>query len=67
MALNATAEKRGSKHLMSHFQAIMLGVKMSDAMKRQWRNYQKNFDYAKEIQFEDACDTIITLMNKLGD
>lgn len=67
MALNATAEKRGSKYLMSHFQTIMLGVKMSDTMKRQWRNYQKNFDYAKEIQFEDACDTIITLMNKLGD
>ena len=28
-------------------------------------NYQKDFDYAADIMFEDACDLVVELMDEL--
>jgi hypothetical protein len=31
-------------------------------MKDQWIRYQKEFDYANDIQFEDTCEAVIALV-----
>ena len=43
LALSATAEKRGSAHLLSQFWDILSTVKSSSIMKSRWENYQKDF------------------------
>ena len=40
-------------------------VKNSEVMQKQWKNYQKNFEYATDIAFEDACDVVVELMDEL--
>lgn len=67
MALESTAKRRGSWNVLQHFQDIINGVKDSSVMRRQWDNYQKDFDYAKGIDFNDVCDTVVMLMNKINN
>lgn len=64
-ALKATSEKRGTTELMKEYHEIMQVVKNSDVMKRQWDNYRKDFNYATGIEFEDTCDAVVTLMDRL--
>ncbi len=40
-------------------------VVKSKVMQKQWKNYQKDFEYAMDIAFEDACDVVVELMEKL--
>lgn len=30
-----------------------------------WANYQKDFDYAKDIIFKEICDTVLNIMQAL--
>lgn len=64
-ALNATTGRRGSKEVVKNYREIMNVVKGSDIMQKQWNNYQKDFEYAAGIVFEDVCDVIVKLMNNL--
>ena len=64
-ALRATTEKRGSTELMKQYSKIMQVVKNSDVMKRQWDNYRKDFDYASGIEFEETCDVVVAVMDRL--
>ncbi|MBQ9991794.1 MAG: nucleotidyl transferase AbiEii/AbiGii toxin family protein, partial [Lachnospiraceae bacterium] len=67
-ALSATTEKRGSSAVIKEYRSIMDTVKKSEIMQKQWKNYQKDFEYATDITFEDACDVVVELMDKLiGD
>lgn len=67
LALSATAEKRGSAHLLSQFWDILSTVKRSSIMKSRWENYQKDFDYAKGIQFAECCDAILSLLESMQE
>ena len=67
LALSATAEKRGSAHLLSQFRDILSTVKSSSIMKIRWENYQKDFDYAKGIEFEECCNAIISLLESMEE
>ena len=64
-ALNATAEKRGSSVIVKEYRDIINTVKCSDVMQSRWKNYQKDFEYATDIAFEDACDGVIELMDEI--
>lgn len=44
----------------------MESVRNSEIMEKQWKNYQKDFDYAAGIEFSDACDAVVTLMDRLS-
>lgn len=66
-ALSATTEKRGSLIVVKDYRRIMNAVKNSEVMQRQWNNYQKDFDYAIDILFEDVCDVVVKLMGDLTD
>ena len=64
-AFNATTKKRGSTAVVKDYRKIMDTVRNSDFMQRQWDNYQKDFEYATDIAFKDACDAIVHLMDLL--
>ena len=65
-ALAATAEKRGSTAVIRQYGKIMESVRNSEIMEKHWKNYQKDFDYAAGIEFSDACDAVVTLMDRLS-
>ncbi len=64
-ALNATTEKRGSTAVVKDYHKIMDTVRNSEIMQKQWINYQKDFEYATDIAFGDACDTVVQLMDSI--
>ena len=66
-ALSATTEKRGSSIVVKDYRRIMNAIKNSEVMERQWNNYQKDFEYAIDILFEDVCDVVVKLMGDLTD
>lgn len=63
-ALNATTEKRGSKAVIKDYHRIMDTVRNSEVMRKRWDNYQKDFEYATDIAFEDTCDAVGQLMDE---
>ena len=64
-ALLATTEKRGSAFVTGHYKEIMETVKASGVMQKQWLDYQKDFEYAADIDFLDTCNTVMLLMDGL--
>ena len=40
-------------------------IKNSEVMQRQWKNYQKDFGYATDIAFEEACDVVVEWMHEM--
>ena len=66
-AFKATADKRGSAVVVKDYRKIMNTVRNSEVMQRQWKNYQKDFEYATDIAFKDACDAVMQLMDLLMD
>lgn len=64
-ALQATAEKRGSVPVVKQYKQIMQVVRNSPVMKRHWEDYRKNYHYAAGIEFEETCDAVIEIMDRL--
>ena len=62
-AFTATCKKRNSIHLINNSEKILLSVKDSTEMNNQWKRYQKDFDYANDIVFEDTCDSALSLLS----
>ena len=62
-ALDATSKKRGTSEILRDYKNIIAVVKKSDVMNSQWRTYQKNFEYAADISFDEACDAVMHMMD----
>ena len=63
LALEETAKKRGSFEVMLKYKRIMADIINSPEMKRFWTGYQKEFEYAKDISFETACNAVIEVLD----
>ena len=57
-ALERTAQKRGSTQILTNYPAILTEIRESQELQAFWTKYQKNYDYARDISFEDTCRTI---------
>lgn len=64
-ALEATTKKRGSLEVVRDYRKIMDTVRNSGIMQKQWDNYQKDFEYATDIAFVDACDAVVQLVDSI--
>ena len=64
-ALKRTADKRGSHKILEQYQDIINEIRSSEQLQSFWKKYQHGFDYAKDISFDDTCDTIQHIMNKI--
>lgn len=61
-AFHATVEKRGSQNVVKNYHEIIGTVRNSPVMQRQWENYRNDFEYAADISFDEACDSVIFVM-----
>lgn len=64
-AVLATAAKRNSIHILNDHKQIIEVIRGSEIMHRRWSIYQKDFNYAKNIQFEHICDVILNISETL--
>ena len=64
-ALIETAKKRGSISVIWDYKEIISKIKNDSQMQNFWNVYQEEFNYAKDISFNTACDTILQLMEIL--
>jgi predicted nucleotidyltransferase component of viral defense system len=63
-AIVATSEKRNSLQIIKNYKHIIEIIRGSDVMNQRWKSYQKDFDYAKDIEFEDVCDAVLEITDK---
>lgn len=61
-ALDATSKKRGSSEILKEYKNIIDIVRNSDVMIKQWRTYQRDFEYATDISFDEVCDAVVRMM-----
>ena len=67
-ALDATSKKRGSAEVLKDYKNIIDVVRNSDVMFKQWKTYQKDFEYAADINFDEVCDAVVQMMDLcMGD
>ena len=65
-ALKWTAEKRGSIKILENYADIIKELRNNQQLQNFWQRYQKNFDYAKDISFQETCASILNIMDKIS-
>ena len=63
-ALTATARKRGSIELFTEAEDIFTDIEESSYMQTLWKNYQKKFAYASEIEWDVLMRVVRLLWSK---
>lgn len=64
-ALERTMQKRGSSKIIEQYPEIMKEIHESDRLCTLWNKYTHEYDYAKDISFEDTCNTIQRIMDSI--
>ena len=64
-ALERTTQKRGSGVILTDYQEIMKEIRGSDTLRKLWEKYSREYEYAKDISFDDTCNTIQTIMDAI--
>lgn len=64
-ALHETMRKRGSASVLARYGEIVASIQASRQMQGFWEKYRKEFDYAKDITFDDACKSVVRIMDAL--
>lgn len=64
-ALEHTTMKRKSQQILSNYRSIVEEIQKSQQLQNFWKRYQKDFDYAKDILFEDICKTILIIFDEM--
>jgi len=63
--LTQTAKKRGSLSVLGQYESIVGDIQNNAGMQNFWSNYQKEFDYAKEVSFDDCCEIVLKIMSAI--
>lgn len=53
--------------MITNYKYIMETVKNSKLIQEQWQAYQKNLEYAKDVDFMDACDMVMQVMDEITE
>ena len=61
-ALKATAEHRGTTNQIADILGILKNLEESLELKSRWDKYRKQFEYAKEIEYENIIQTLASLI-----
>ena len=51
--------------ILTDYAEIMKDIRKSEALRRLWDKYRREYDYAKDIPFDDTCETIQTIMDAI--
>lgn len=65
IALQETAKKRGTENLIKDTDRVLSSIRNSDFQKNLWSKYQKQYAYAKELNFDNVLNVIQELLKKL--
>jgi hypothetical protein len=65
-ALEETVKSRSSQNVLTQYQEIINSIKVNQQMQGFWEKYRKEFNYAKDISFEDTCDTVLLIMKSIA-
>lgn len=57
-AVQATAKNRNSIEMVKNYKEIISIIRGSDTMQRYWKDYQKDFEYAMDIEFNDTLKSL---------
>ena len=57
-AVQATAKNRNSIEIVKNYKEIILVIQGSDTMQKYWKDYQKDFEYAVDIEFNDTLKSL---------
>jgi predicted nucleotidyltransferase component of viral defense system len=66
-ALNKTALKRGSQSAIGGYREIVRSIAESAQMQAFCNAYQEEFNYAKDISFDETCETVLRVMDAIGE
>ena len=66
-ALERTTDKRGSRKVLEYYPEIIEEIRASKQLLGFWKKYQRDFDYARDISFDDACDTVQRIMGSITE
>jgi len=66
-AFAETSKYRDSKNLLHESYNIYEVINESLDLERNWQNYQRRYDYAREISYEDVCSSIEKLILLVKD
>ena len=64
-ALERTVQKRGSGMILTDYPEIMKEICESETLRKLWEKYSQEYEYANGYSFEDTCNSIQTIMNKI--
>jgi predicted nucleotidyltransferase component of viral defense system len=62
-ALQETTKKRNSSIILSDYHEILNAISKNKRLKEFWGKYQKEFEYAKDISYEDTCNMVMKIMS----
>ena len=48
--------------ILTNYPEIMKEIRESDTLRKLWEKYSREYDYAKDISYDDTCNTIQTIM-----
>ena len=65
-ALAETTQRRGSVYVLEQYQEIVSNISHSQQMQSFWEKYRKEYNYAKNITFENVCDSVLIVMNSIS-
>ena len=63
-ALRATSERRNSADIMKNASLLMENIRGNDELQRLWKAYRADYEYAKDIEWQDTCDAISAVLTK---
>ena len=64
-ALERTTAKRGSQKTLQIYTDIIMEIRASNQLQDFWKRYQRDSVYAKDISFDDTCDSILRIMDNI--
>ena len=64
-ALQETAKKRNSLLVLSDYQSIIGIISKDERLNKFWSNYQKEFEYARDISYEDTYNVVMKIMSEI--
>lgn len=65
IATEETSKKRGTWTILKSYEEIIKDCELSEDMEDQWKKYQSSFEYARDIEFVQTCDTVVELMERI--
>jgi predicted nucleotidyltransferase component of viral defense system len=64
-ALKQTAQKRNAENAVRDYGKILDDIMNNSDIKNLWKNFQKKFPYASELEWSDVMNTVMNLFNEV--